>query len=89
MKIFITLLGIALIAGGAYLVYDGYQVKQTTSARIEKEVSTAIKYITDDAVKPKTELNKESDYKMVGGATAVVAGLVLVVVGLRRKGGRK
>jgi len=54
MKIFITLLGVILIAGGAYLAFDGYQVKQTTSAKIEKEVSTAIKYITDDAIKPKT-----------------------------------
>lgn len=89
MKIFITLLGVILIAGGAYLAFDGYQVKQTTSAKIEKEVSTAIKYITDDAIKPKTEINKDSDIKMVGGATAVVAGLVLVVVGLRRKRGRK
>ncbi len=89
MKALITFLGILLIAGGAYLIYDGYQVKQTASARIEKEITTALNKITDDAVITDTDLNKEADLKMVGGAVAGLSGLVLVGVGLTRKKRRR
>lgn len=85
MKAIATIIGVLLIAGGAWLIYDGYQVKQTASARIEKEVTTAIKALTDNSVKTKPEINRKSDIEMFGGAAAAVAGIVLVAAGMRRK----
>jgi len=85
MKTIIILVGILLIAGGFYFVYDGYQVKQTAGAKIEKEVSSVVKALTDNSVKTNTNVNNESAMKMIGGGVAGIAGIVLVVAGLRRK----
>lgn len=85
MKTIITLVGILLIAGGCYLVYDGYQLKQTAGAQIEKEVSSVVKALTDNSVKTKTNVNNESAMKMIGGGVAGIAGIVLLVGGLRRR----
>ena len=85
MKTIIILVGILLIAGGFYFVYDGYQVKQTAGAKIENEVSSVVKALTDNSVKTKTNVNNESAMKMIGGGVAGIAGIVLVVAGLRRK----
>lgn len=85
MKIFITIAGILLIAGGCYFVYDGYQQKQTTTAKIEKELSSALRALTDDSVKTKTKVNNESAAKMIGGGVAALAGIALFAGGLRRK----
>jgi hypothetical protein len=85
MKAIIAIAGIILIAGGCYLAYDGYQVKQTAVARVEQEISSAIRSITENSVKPKTKVNNESGMKMVGGGVAVLTGVLLLAGGLRRK----
>lgn len=86
MKAIITLVGILLIVGGSYLVYDGYQVKQTAGAKVEKEVSAVVKALTDNSVKTKTNVNNESAMKMIGGGVAAITGIILVVGGLRKNG---
>ena len=88
MKAIIILAGILLIVGGSYFVYDGYQVKQTAAAKVEKEVSAVVKALTDNSVKTKTNVNNESAMKMIGGGVAAITGIVLVIGGLRRKGTR-
>jgi len=85
MKTIIILAGILLIAGGFYFVYDGYQVKQTAGAKIEKEVSSVVRALTDNSVKTNTNVNNESAMKMIGGGIAGIAGIVLLAGGLRRK----
>ena len=85
MKTLITLAGILLIAGGCYFVYDGYQLKQTAGARIEKEVSSVVKALTDNSVKTNSKVNSESAVKMIGGGVAGITGLLLLAGGLRRK----
>lgn len=85
MKTIIILAGILLIAGGFYFVYDGYQIKQTAGAKIEKEVSSVVKALTDNSVKTNTNVNNESAMKMIGGGVAGIAGIVLLAGGLRRK----
>jgi hypothetical protein len=85
MKALLTIAGILLIAGGCYFLYDGYQVKQTAGAKIEKEVSSALRALTDNSVKTKTSVNNESAMKMIGGGAAVLAGIVLLAGGVRRK----
>jgi hypothetical protein len=83
MKVLITLAGILLIAGGCYFVYDGYEIRQTTVARVEKEISTAIRALTDESVKTGTRMNTESTAKMIGGGVAVLTGGLLLIGGLR------
>ncbi len=85
MKAIITLAGILLIVGGCYFVYDGYQERQTGVAKVEKEISAALKALTNDSVKTKTKVNNESAAKMIGGGVAGLAGIVLLAGGLRRK----
>ena len=85
MKAIITLAGILLIAGGCYFIYDGYQTKQSTVAQVEQGISSAIRSITDNSVKPKTEVNNESAVKMIGGGVAAITGFLLLAGGLRRK----
>ena len=85
MKAIITLAGILLIAGGCYFIYDGYQVKQTAVAKVEKEISSAIRALTDDSVKTKTSVNNESATKMIGGGVAGLTGILLLAGGLRKK----
>ena len=85
MKTIIILAGILLIAGGCYFVYDGYQMKQTAGAQIEKEVSSVVKALSDNSVKTKTNVNNESAAKMIGGGVAGIAGIVLLAGGLRRR----
>jgi hypothetical protein len=85
MKTIITLAGILLIAGGCYFIYDGYQAKQSAVAQVEQGISSAIRSITDNSVKPKTNVNNESAMKMVGGGVAVITGILLLAGGLRRK----
>jgi heterodisulfide reductase subunit A-like polyferredoxin len=85
MKTLILLAGILLIAGGCYFVYDGYQLKQTAGAQIEKEVLSVVKALTDNSVKTKTNVNNESAMKMIGGGVAGITGILLLAGGLRRK----
>lgn len=85
MKAIITLAGILLIAGGCYFIYDGYQMKQSTVAQVEQGISSAIRSITDNSVKPKTEVNNESALEMIGGGVGVITGILLIAGGLRRK----
>jgi outer membrane murein-binding lipoprotein Lpp len=85
MKAFVLFAGILLIAGGSYFIYDGYQVKQTGAAKVEQEVSSAIRALTDNSVKPRTNVNNESAMKMIGGGVAAIAGIVLLAGGIRRK----
>jgi hypothetical protein len=85
MRTIILLAGILLIAGGCYFVYDGYQVKQTAGAKIEQEVSNVVKALTDNSVKPKTNVNNESALKMIGGGVAGITGILLLATALRRK----
>jgi hypothetical protein len=85
MKAITLLAGILLIAGGSYFVFDGYQMKQTTGAKIEKEVSSVVKALTDNSVKTNTNVNNESAMKMIGGGVAGIAGIVLLIGGIRRK----
>lgn len=86
MKTLVLLVGILLIVGGFYLVYDGYQVKQTAGAKIEKEVSSVVKALTDNSVKTNTNVNNESAMKMIGGGVLAITGIILVIGGVRRKG---
>ena len=85
MKAIIILTGILLIACGCYFIYDGYQERQTAGAKIEQEVSSVVKALTDNSVKTKTHVNNESAAKMIGGGVAGIAGIVLLAGGLRRK----
>jgi hypothetical protein len=85
MKAIITLAGILLIAGGCYFVYDGYQLRQTAGAQIEKEVSSVVKALTDNSVKTKTNVNNESAMKMIGGGVAGITGILLLFGGIRRR----
>ena len=85
MKAIITFAGIILIAGGCYFIYDGYQQKQSGVAKVEQGVSNAIRALSDDSVKTKTSVNNQSAMKMIGGGVAGIAGIILVVGGLRRK----
>ncbi len=85
MKTLILLAGILLIAGGCYFVYDGYQLKQTAGAQIEKEVLSVVKALTDNSVKTKTNVNNESAMKMIGGGVAGITGILLLAGGLRRR----
>lgn len=85
MKAIITLAGILLIAGGCYFIYDGYEMRQTAVAQVEQGISSAIRSITDDSVKPKTQVNNESKMKMIGGGVGVITGFLLLAGGLRKK----
>jgi hypothetical protein len=85
MKAIKILAAILLIAGGCYFVYDGYQLKQTAGAKIEKEVSSVVKALTDSSVKTKTSVNNESAMKMIGGGAALVGGILLLSFGMRGK----
>ena len=85
MKAIIALAGIILIAGGCYLVYDGYQVKQTGVAKVEQEISSALRSLTDNSVRLKTKVNNESAVKMIGGGVMVLTGALLLAGGLRKK----
>jgi len=85
MKPITLIAAILLIAGGCYFVYDGYQLKQTAGAKIEKEVSSVVKALTDNSVKTKSTVNDESAMKMIGGGAAGIVGIVLLVGGLRRR----
>lgn len=85
MKALITFAGIILIVGGCYFVYDGYQEKQTGVAKVEKEISAALKALTNDSVKTKTKVNNQSAAKMIGGGVAGVTGILLLAGGLRKK----
>lgn len=82
MKTIIILAGILLIAGGCYFVYDGYEIRQTAVAKVEQGLSSAIRSITDNSVKPKTEVNNESAIKMIGGGIAGITGILLLAGGL-------
>jgi hypothetical protein len=85
MKAIIALAGILLIAGGCYFIYDGYEMRQSTVAQVEQGISSAIRSITDNSVKPKTQVNNESKIKMIGGGVAVLTGFILLAGGLRKK----
>ncbi len=85
MKALITFAGVLLIVGGCYFVYDGYQEKQTGVAKVEKEISSAIRALTNDSVKTKTNVNNRSAAKMIGGGVAGLTGILLLAGGLRRK----
>jgi hypothetical protein len=81
----ITLIGAILLIAGCYFIYDGYEMRQTTGARIEKEVSSVVKALTDNSVKTNTKVNNESAMKMIGGGVAGIAGVFLLIGGVRRK----
>lgn len=85
MKAIILIAGILLIAGGCYFIYDGYQEKQSVVAQVEQGISSAIRSITDNSVKPKTGVNNQSATKMIGGGVAGIVGILLLAGGLRRK----
>jgi len=85
MKTIILLAGILLITGGCYFVYDGYQQKQSALAKVEQGVSAAIRSLTDNTVKTKTNVNNESAMKMIGGGVAGITGILLLAGGLRKK----
>lgn len=87
MKVLIVIAGIVLIAGGCYFIYDGYQMKQTPVAKVEQGISSAIRSLTDNSVKPKTDVNNESAMKMIGGGIAGLGGAVLLAYGMRRRRG--
>jgi hypothetical protein len=81
----ITWIGAILLIAGCYFIYDGYEMRQTTGARIEKEVSSVVKALTDNSVKTNTKVNNESAMKMIGGGVAGIAGVFLLIGGVRRK----
>jgi heterodisulfide reductase subunit A-like polyferredoxin len=85
MKALISFAGILLIIGGCYFIYDGYQDKQTGAAKVEKEISAAVRALTNDSVQTKTKVNNRSSAKMIGGGVAGVTGILLLAGGLRRK----
>jgi hypothetical protein len=85
MKAIITFAGILLLAAGCYFVFDGYQVRQTATAKIEKEVSSIVKAISDDTIQTKNKVNNESAMKMIGGGVAGITGIVLLLAGTRRR----
>ncbi len=85
MKAIITFAGIILIAGGCYFIYDGYQQKQSSVAKVEQGVSDVIRALSEDSVKTKTQVNNQSAMKMIGGGVAGITGIILLVGGLRKK----
>lgn len=84
MKTLIVLIGIVFIVGGGFFIYDAIQTKQTVTAKVEKEFSNALKIISNDSIKSNTKINNNSDIKIIGGSAAVVSGLVLIIIGLRK-----
>ncbi|MFA6128917.1 MAG: DUF3185 family protein [Bacteroidales bacterium] len=85
MKAITLVAAIILIVGGSYFIYDGIQLKQSAGARIEQDVSSVVKALTDNSVKTKTSVNNESALKLIGGGVAAIAGILLLAGGLRRK----
>jgi hypothetical protein len=85
MKAITLIAAILLIAGGCYFIYDGYEMRQTAGAKIEKEVSSVVKALTDNSVKTSTKVNNESAMKMIGGGVAGIAGVFLLIGSVRRK----
>jgi len=85
MKAITLIAAILLIAGGCYFIYDGYEMRQTAGAKLEKEVSSVVKALTDNSVKTSTNVNNESAMKMIGGGVAGIAGIFLLIGSVRRK----
>ena len=83
------IIGILLLVAGSYFAYDGYQMKQTSTSKIGREISAVVENITGNKVEINEETKTESDIKLFGGGGVAVAGLVLILLGLTRKSKRK
>lgn len=84
-KVIFLVCGILLIGAGGYMLYDGYQLKQTTAAKVEKSVSDTIRAITDNSVKMDDSLNRKYKMEMIGGGAILLAGLLALGTGLQTK----
>ncbi len=84
MKTFVLIIGIVLIVGGSFFIYDGIQSKQTVSFKVKKELSTALKSLSKDSRKAKTRINDNSNLKVIGGGVVVVSGVILLFIGFKK-----
>lgn len=88
-KVMRLIIGIILLVGGSYFGYNGYQLKQTSAAKFEREASALAKTLTGDKVSIESDTNTEADIQLFGGGGVAVVGLVLILSGLTRKGKKK
>ncbi|TAL67413.1 MAG: DUF3185 family protein [Bacteroidetes bacterium] len=79
MKKFASIIGIVLIVGGGFLIYDGIQSKQTVIFKVKKELSTALKSLSNDIRKSKTKINNDPDLKIIAGGIVVASGVILLI----------
>ena len=80
-----SLFGIILLVVGLFFAIQGYELKQTMSAKLEREVSGVLKLLSKDNVKAKDKLNTEANIKLVGGGVAALLGLTLTITGIKKK----
>ena len=83
------IIGIIFLVVGSYFAYNGYELKQTSTAKFEREASALAKTLTGDKINIESDTNREADIQLFGGGGVAVAGLVLVLLGLSRKGRKK
>lgn len=76
MKVFI---GIILLIVGLFFMYDGWDIKQTSGAEIEKKISTSVQNVSNEQLAE--DRNTEANIKLFGGGIAALAGFALIYVG--------
>lgn len=77
-------IGIILIVIGCYFLYDGYELKNTKTAVVEREVSNLMKIFPKNRVKLKNKINDEAKIKLIAGGSATLIGLVLFITGFTK-----
>jgi hypothetical protein len=85
MKTMLVLIGIVIMVVGVYYAYSGYELKQTTAASVEKEVSAVAKILSNNSYSGKEQVNNEADIKLVAGGIGALVGLLLIIRGLEKK----
>jgi len=58
-----AIIGIILMVVGLFFAIQGYEMKQTMSAKVEREVSGALKLLSNSKIKGKETLNTEANIK--------------------------
>jgi hypothetical protein len=84
MKNMLLIGGILMILLGLYFGFDGYQIKQSQTAKYEKEISNLMSYLPETNIDI-NKINRNGDWKLFGGIGMILIGSLTLFINLKKK----